>query len=134
MKKSYRLAQEANYAAALKSVKVVVKKITAHKDGSATIPATEKVIAAVKRIEGVEVIAEGKGEITFRIPVATEYHTANPPLWTEAQKAAMAAEAAARKAERAAKRAAAEVEMDEEEEDDSEGDEEDAPEVPEEGI
>lgn len=132
MKKSYRLAQEATYAAALKAVKVSVKKVTAHKDGSATIAANEKVAAAVKRIEGVQVLAEGKGELTFSIPAAMEYHAANPPLWTEEQKAAMAAEAAQRKAERAAKRADAAA-LDEEDVSE-EADDSDAPEVPENGI
>lgn len=128
MKKSYRLAQEATYAAALKEVRVVVKKVTSHKDGSASIPATEKVVAAVKRIKGVVVISEGDGEIRFTVPAALEYHTANPPLFTEEEKAAAAADKEARKAARAQKRAAAEVEV----EDEGEG-EEPASEAPDQG-
>lgn len=138
MKKSYRLAQEAAYAAALKTVKVTVKKVTAHKDGSASIPATEKVVAAVKRIPGVIVISAGDGEIRFTVPAAVEYHAANPPLFTEAEKAADAEAKAARKAERLAKRSAAEVAVEDEDEpetaQDEDSGEEEAPEVPENGI
>lgn len=133
MKKSYRLAQEAAYAAALKTVKVTVKKVTAHKDGSASIPGNAAVLAAVKRIAGVTVISTGDGIIRFTVPAAVEYHTANPPLYTEEQKAAMEAEKAARKAARLAKRESAAVES-EEEEGDSTDAEEDADETPEGGI
>lgn len=105
MKKSYRIAQEKTYTDALASVKVKVKKVTAHRDASATIASSEKINELVKSLPGVEILAEGKTEITFRIPAAVEYHNSNPPLLTEVEKAAQEAERDARKAERDAKRA-----------------------------
>jgi hypothetical protein len=119
MKKSYRIAQETIYTQALATVKVKVKKVTAHRDGSATIPSNEKVNAAVKSLPGVEVLAEGKTEITFRIPAAVEYHLQNPPLLTEAERQQQEAERAAKREARAAKRTAEQgVELVEEDEDD----------------
>jgi hypothetical protein len=122
LKKSYRLNMEALYAAALKSVRVTVRKVTVHLDGSATVKGDAKVEAAIRRIQGVNVLSAGGGEITFTVPNALEHHVANPPRLTEAEKAQLAAEKAQRKAERDAKRAnsaqveddAAEVEEDDE--------------------
>jgi len=107
MKKSYRLNQEALYAAALKTVRVTVRKVTVHLDASATVKGDERVEKAIRRIEGVEVKSVGGGEITFRVPAAAQYDAANPPRFTEAEKAAEAAAKAERKAERASKQDAA---------------------------
>lgn len=110
MKKSYRVAQEATYGDALRAVKVRVEKVTVHLDGSATIPTTEKATAAVKRIEGVEIISEGKTELTFTIPEAMKYHAEHAPRFTEAEKAKLAEEREARKSARRNKEVAVEVE------------------------
>lgn len=100
MKKSYRIQIETIYTAALQSVRVKAKKVTAHRDASATVRGDEKVVSAVKRLPDVEVISEGKGEITFRIPAAQEYHNAHPPLFTDAEKAQQEADKEARRRER----------------------------------
>lgn len=105
MKKSYRLAQEAVYAAALKGIGITPKKVTAHRDASATVKANEKQVEKVKTLAGVEIIHEGKGEVTLRLPAAIEYHNANPPLRTEAEWEALRQEAQERQAKRDARRA-----------------------------
>lgn len=103
MKKSYRLHMEDLYVQALKSVRVQAKKVTAHKDASATIASNEKTAEAVKKIPGVELLNDGKTELTFRIPAAVEWHNQNPPNFTADERAAAEAERAARKAAREAK-------------------------------
>jgi hypothetical protein len=123
MKKSYRLAQEANFAAALKTVRVTVRKVTVHLDGSATVKGDEKVANAIRRIPGAEVLSAGGGSITFRVPTATEYHAEHAPRMSQAEKDAAAAEKAQRKAERAAKRAEAQVDEDGAEVEETEADE-----------
>lgn len=124
MKKSYRLNMEALYAAALKTVRVTVRKVTVHLDASATVKGDEKVANAIRRIEGVEVLSAGGGSVTFRIPAAAQYHAEHAPRMTQAEKEAAAAEKAQRKAERAAKRAEAQVEDDGAEVEETDADEE----------
>lgn len=106
MKKSYRLHQEALYRDALKAARIQVKKVTAHKDASATIPSSERIATAVKALPDVEVLAEGKTEITFRLPAALEWHNQNPPNITPEERAQQEAERQARLAAREAKRLA----------------------------
>jgi len=118
VKKSYRIAQEKIYTDALAAVKVKVKKVTAHRDGSATIPVNEKSLPVVKGLANVEILAEGKTEMTIRIPAAVRYHNDNPPLLTEAERDAQKAEAEKKRAERAANRKnTVEVEFEENEPD-----------------
>lgn len=123
MKKSYRLHQEALYRDALKGARIQVKKVTAHKDASATIPSNEKTAEAVKKLQGVEILAEGKTELTFRLPAAVEWHAQNPPNFTAEQRAEQQAERDARKAARVAKRAEADADEDGGEEPEAEDDE-----------
>ncbi len=103
MKKSYRLAQERIYTDAItlaSNGKAKPKKVTAHRDASATVWTDPKLTALIKAIPGVDILEEGKTEITFTVPAALEYHTSNPPLFTAEEKEEM--ERA--KAERAANR------------------------------
>lgn len=127
MKKSYRLHQEGLYRDALKAARVQVKKVTAHKDGSATIPSNEKIVAQVKGLPGVVVLAEGKTEITFSLPAALEWHKENPPNFTQEQRNEQKAERDARKTAREAKRLAqGEGDEGDDDGDEPDGDEEDS--------
>jgi hypothetical protein len=112
MRKDFRIQIENIHKAALESVGVKgVKKITAHRDASATVASSEKVAAAVARIPDVEVLLNGSTSITFRVPAAVQYAEARPALTTPQERAEAKAEREARKA---AKRAqdAPEVEDD----------------------
>lgn len=104
MKKSFRLAIEqlaaGTVAPHLRRAGLKATGYTAHKDGSCTVDANEALRLSLKALPGVEVLKEGAGSITFRTNAMADYVYLNPPLYTEAEKAQMAADKEARKANR----------------------------------
>ena len=104
MKKSFRLAIESMasqvVAPHLRRSGLKATGYTAHKDGSCTVDANEALKNAVRGTTGVEVLKEGAESLTFRTNAMADYVYLNPPLYTEAEKAQMAADKLARKANR----------------------------------
>lgn len=104
MKKSFRLAIEqlaaGTVAPHLRRAGLKATGYTAHKDGSCTVDANEALKNAIRGTAGVEVLKEGAETITFRTKSMADYVYLNPPLYTEAEKAQMAADKLARKANR----------------------------------
>ena len=104
MKKSFRLAIEKLASNVvnphLRSAGIKSTRFTAHKDGSCTIAANDKLKDSVKAQRGVEVIKESAISLTFRSNEMADYAHLNPPYYTDEEKAQMSADMEARKLNR----------------------------------